>query len=93
MTDFGSRKQSEASKTQLDGGFSWFVVFGAFITQFVVMGIHNGYGLLYIELLREFDESKATIGKSRSISKLRLLNARIILEICYAYTCNIASVI
>ena len=32
------------------------------MTQFVVMGIHNVFGLLYLDLLTEFGESKATTG-------------------------------
>lgn len=47
----------------LDGGLSWFAVLASFMTQFVVMGIHNVFGLLYLNLLTEFGESKATTGK------------------------------
>lgn len=47
----------------LDGGLSWFAVLGSFMTQFVVMGIHNVFGLLYLDLLTEFGQSKATTGK------------------------------
>ena len=50
----------------LDGGLSWFVVLGTFMTQFVVIGIHNVFGLLYIDLLTEFGESKATTGACHS---------------------------
>ena len=48
----------------LDGGLSWLVVFGSFMSQFVVMGIHFVFGLLYIDLLNEFRESKATTGEN-----------------------------
>ena len=48
----------------LDGGLSWFVVFGSFMSQFVVMGIHFVFGLLYIDLLKEFGQSKATTGEN-----------------------------
>lgn len=51
----------------LDGGLSWFVVLGTFMTQFVVIGIHNVFGLLYIDLLTEFGESKATTGECHSV--------------------------
>lgn len=50
----------------LDGGLSWFVVLGTFMTQFVVIGIHNVFGLLYIDLLTEFGESNAKIGACQS---------------------------
>lgn len=52
----------------LDGGLSWFAVLGSFMTQFVVMGIHNVFGLLYLDLLTEFGESKATTAWIASIS-------------------------
>ena len=48
----------------LDGGLSWLVVFGSFMSQFVVMGIHFVFGLLYIDLLKEFGQSKATTGEN-----------------------------
>ena len=51
-------------KEQLDGGYSWLVVLGSFISQFIVMGIHQVFGVLYIDLLQEFGENKATTGKN-----------------------------
>ena len=48
----------------LDGGLSWLVVFGSFMSQFVVVGIHFVFGLLYIDLLNEFGQSKATTGEN-----------------------------
>lgn len=57
-----TQKRSLQMHGTLDGGLSWFVVLGSFMTQFVVMGIHNVFGLLYLDLLTEFRESKATTG-------------------------------
>ena len=57
-------KREVYSKTTLDSGLSWLVVLASFLSQFVVMGVHNVFGLLFIELLKEFNEGKATIGKS-----------------------------
>ena len=48
----------------LDGGLSWLVVFGSFMSQFAVLGIHFVFGLLYIDLLKEFGQSKATTGEN-----------------------------
>ena len=63
-----STKQEALWKSKLDGGSSWWVVFGSFMIQFVVVGLHNGYGSLYVELLREFNgDSKATIGEYRPV--------------------------
>ena len=56
------QKRSFQMHGTLDGGLSWFVVLGSFMTQFVVIGIHNVFGLLYLDLLTEFGESKATTG-------------------------------
>ena len=48
----------------LDGGLSWLVVFGSFMSQFVIMGIHYVFGLFYIDLLNEFGQSKAATGEN-----------------------------
>lgn len=57
------QKRSLRVPGTLDGDLSWFAVLASFMTQFVVMGIHNVFGLLYLNLLTEFGESKATTGK------------------------------
>ena len=57
-------KREVCSKRTVDGGLSWLVVLASFVSQFVVLGVHNVFGLLFIELLKEFNEGKATIGKS-----------------------------
>lgn len=62
------QKRSFQMRGTLDGGLSWFVVLGSFMTQFVVIGIHNVFGLLYLDLLTEFQESKATTGKRNPAS-------------------------
>lgn len=62
------QKRSFRIRGTLDGGLSWFVVLGSFLTQFVVVGIHNVFGLLYLDLLTEFGESKATTAWVASIS-------------------------
>ena len=46
----------------LDTGWSFLVVLGCFLTQFLVVGIHNIFGLLFIDLLEEFGESVALTG-------------------------------
>jgi len=62
------QKRSLRVPGTLDGGLSWFAVLASFMTQFVVMGIHNVFGLLYLNLLTEFGESKATTAWVASIS-------------------------
>ena len=36
----------------------------AFVTQFIVMGIHNSFGILYTTLLEEYKRSKAETGET-----------------------------
>ena len=49
----------------LDGGFSWLIVLASFLQQFIVLGIHNVFGLFYIDLLNEFKKDKAATGISQ----------------------------
>ena len=46
-----------------DGGRGWIVCFSAALVQFVVMGIHNNFGILYIAFIREYQRSKALTGE------------------------------
>ncbi|EDO35238.1 predicted protein, partial [Nematostella vectensis] len=42
-----------------DGGWGWLVCLAAFITQFIVLGTMNNFGVIYVELLQEFKVGKA----------------------------------
>lgn len=42
-----------------DGGWGWFVCLATFTTQFIVLGTMNNFGLIYVELLTEFNVGKA----------------------------------
>ena len=55
-------------KGTIDGGLSWLVVAASFMTQFIVIGVYNVFGLLYTELLTDFNESRAAIGKTEFVS-------------------------
>lgn len=50
-----------------DGGWGWMVCLGAFITNFVVFGTHNTYGVIYGTLIKELGISSAETGKIRPI--------------------------
>ena len=54
-----------ASKIRLipEGGWGWVICAAAFVTQLIVMGIHNSFGILYTTLLEEYKKSKAETGK------------------------------
>jgi len=45
-----------------DGGWGWFVCIAAFITQFIVLGTMNNFGVMYVELLKEFKVGRAEAG-------------------------------
>lgn len=38
-----------------DGGYGWIVCCGTFIVNFVVFGIHNSFGVVYVNLLDDLD--------------------------------------
>ena len=46
-----------------DGKWGWVVCFAASLVQFVVLGIHNSFGILYIVFVSEFHWSKALTGE------------------------------
>jgi hypothetical protein len=48
--------------TKPDGGWGWFVCFGAFICNFVVFGTHNSFGVIYGTLIKELRISSAETG-------------------------------
>ncbi|XP_068754811.1 monocarboxylate transporter 10-like isoform X1 [Montipora capricornis] len=47
--DLGKRK------FKADGGYGWIVCCGTFIVNFVVFGIHNSFGVLYVSLLDDLN--------------------------------------
>lgn len=46
-----------------DSGWAWVVCLAAAVVQFVVFGIHNSFGILYIVFEREYHWSKALTGE------------------------------
>ena len=46
-----------------EGGWGWVICAAAFVTQFIVMGVHNSFGILYTTLLEEYKKSKAETGE------------------------------
>ena len=51
--------------TGRDGGYGWIVCFGAFIVNFVLFGIHNSFGVVYVNLLDELKLGAMQTGKQR----------------------------
>ena len=59
-----------------DGHWGWIVCLAAAVVQsavqFVVLGIHNSFGILYIVFVREYGWSKALTGRLEPFSSLVL---------------------
>ncbi len=45
----------------LDGGYGWVVVFGSFIVHMLVLGIQYSFGVIFVELLEEFDSARDAV--------------------------------
>ena len=54
-------------KTHPDGGWGWFVVAAAFVTQFIITGLQNSSGVIFNELVEKYNRSKGETGR---LSKL-----------------------
>lgn len=50
-----------------EGGWGWVICAAAFLSQFVILGIHNSFGILFAFLLEEFGKSKAATGNSNGL--------------------------
>ena len=55
-----------------DGGWGWFVVLGAFLLQALTVGTAYTFGVIYVELLDVFGESKSTTAWVGSIQMFLL---------------------
>ena len=53
-----------------DGHRGWIICLAAAVVQFVVLGIHNSFGILYIAFVREYGWSKALTGRVEPFSSL-----------------------
>ena len=63
--DLGKRK------FKADGGYGWIVCCGTFIVNFVVFGIHNSFGVLYVSLLDDLNLGEMQTGMSNLASHFR----------------------
>lgn len=46
-----------------NGGYGWIVCCGTFIVNFVVFGIHNSFGVVYVNLLDDLQLGEMQTGK------------------------------
>lgn len=52
------------AKTHPDGGWGWVVCLGAFLAQFIVLGMQNTAGIVYTELVKELKSPRGATGES-----------------------------
>ena len=50
---------------QRDQGWSWIVLFAAFLTLFITNGMHASFGILYAALISHFNSGREETGTSQ----------------------------
>lgn len=96
LTNRWSRRKDVASdndsvQAQLDGGYGWLVVFGAFSVQFWVAGLVKSYGVLFVEILEIFSSSSTAVASwiPAILSALCLALAPLSSALCQRFSCRI----
>lgn len=46
-----------------DGGFGWVICIAASFVQFVILGIHNSFGVFYTYLMRDLSTEPSETGR------------------------------
>lgn len=93
--DRGSTGHPPSSRSSIstdppDGGYGWFIVFGAFSVQFWVAGLVKSYGVLYVEIMETFPSSTATVASwiPAILSALCLALAPVSSALCQRFSCR-----
>lgn len=75
---------------QLDGGYGWLVVFGAFSVQFWVAGLVKSYGVLFVEILEIFPTNTTAVASwiPAILSALCLALAPLSSALCQRFSCR-----
>lgn len=73
-----------------DGGYGWFIVFGAFSVQFWVAGLVKSYGVLYVEIMETFPSTRASVASwiPAILSALCLALAPLSSALCQRFSCR-----
>ena len=50
------------NEVQRDQGWSWIVLFAAFLTLFITNGMHASFGILYAALISHFNSGREETG-------------------------------
>uniref|UniRef100_A0A1A9V3B0 Major facilitator superfamily (MFS) profile domain-containing protein n=1 Tax=Glossina austeni TaxID=7395 RepID=A0A1A9V3B0_GLOAU len=82
--------RSSVSTDPPDGGYGWFIVFGAFSVQFWVAGLVKSYGVLFVEIMETFPSSTATVASwiPAILSALCLALAPVSSALCQRFSCR-----
>ncbi|EDW79687.1 uncharacterized protein Dwil_GK17886 [Drosophila willistoni] len=88
--DSSTTTTTEATIDPPDGGYGWFIVFGAFSVQFWVAGLVKSYGVLYVEIMETFPSSTATVASwiPAILSALCLVLAPLSSALCQRFSCR-----
>ncbi|XP_055598633.1 uncharacterized protein LOC129748152 isoform X2 [Uranotaenia lowii] len=78
-----------------DGGYGWFIVFGAFCVQFWVAGLVKSYGVLFVEIMENFPNASATTASwiPAILSALCLVLAPVSSALCQRFSPRIVVII
>ncbi|XP_055904859.1 uncharacterized protein LOC129940519 [Eupeodes corollae] len=89
-TKEATSSRSSISADPPDGGYGWFIVFGAFSVQFWVAGLVKSYGVLYVEIMETFPSTTATVASwiPAILSALCLALAPLSSALCQKFSCR-----
>ena len=73
LTDSTTRQFHIVVKTHPDGGWGWVVCLGAFLVQFIALGMQNSAGIVYTELVKELKSQRGATGSQKTHSVLSFL--------------------
>ena len=78
QTSTQKSSRSEAHNVRIDlkpdGGYGWIVCCGTFMVNFVVFGIHNSFGVVYVNLLDDLKLGEIQTGEVLNYTFFKILS-------------------
>lgn len=75
-----------------DGGYGWIICLAAAIIQFIILGIHNNFGILYTYFMKDLNAEPADTAWIGSIAfGMNFLCGPIASSLCQRYGCRVVS--
>ncbi|KAK4025124.1 Monocarboxylate transporter 9 [Daphnia magna] len=73
-----------------DGGYGWFVAFGAFLVQFWIAGLIKSYGVIFMEVMQLYPDASASLASwiPAILSTLCLVSSPICSALCRKFSCR-----